>query len=172
MTDKCQCLAQYSFPTYFRNAPWYWVVYDVSSSGLISILFCQFLNDHNWWTGSRICAEMRSIPVIGVTSEYYLDSFWRANFTLKYKSSFHWVIFLAKADIMPSTWSNMPLCTVISWWRVTVCHSDIHSIQYRNGLNTSVTYLSLVHSPCVVQSGRYSLDFGILSNSQVNSCNR
>jgi len=67
MKGKCLSLAQYSFSTYFRNACWYWVVLEVSSSRLRSIWLSHFQNDHNSRKGLSLCAEMRSITVIGVT---------------------------------------------------------------------------------------------------------
>jgi len=89
ITGTRQCLAQYSFSTFFRQSSWYWVVQDVLSSGLISIPLSQFLTDRNFRKGSRICAEIISIPFDGVTSAEYLDSCCRANFMAKNKSSFH-----------------------------------------------------------------------------------
>jgi len=119
-----------------------------------------------------MCAEMRSMPVNGVASVWYLDSFCRAIFTAKNKSSFHVVFSLAKACIAPSIWSNISLYTVTMWCNVTVCLFDIHRVQYQNGLNTSMIYFTMVHSSWVVKSGRKSLNFGVLSHSRVNSRNR
>ena len=115
---------------------------------------------------------MRSMPVVGVISAYYLDIFCPANFTVKNKSSFHWVLFLAKAYMTLFMWSNMSLCTVITWCNVTVCLFNIHRVQYRNGLNTSMTYFTMVHSSCVVNSGQYSVYFGLWSHSRVDSRNQ
>jgi len=131
-----------------------------------------FWNGRNFRKGSRICAETGSLPVDRVTSAWYLDSFCRANFTAKNKSSFHGVLFLAKARITPSMWSNISLYTVITWGNVTVCLFDIHRVQYGNGLITSMTYFPMVLSAWVVKSGWYSLYFGFLSHSHVNSRNR
>ena len=72
--------------------------------------------------------------VDGVTSSYYLNSFYPANFTTKTKSSFHQSICLAKACIQPSMWSNISFYTVITWFSGTVYLFDIYSVQYRNGL--------------------------------------
>jgi len=115
---------------------------------------------------------MRGRAVVGVTSEYYLNSYCRANFTAKNKSSFHWVFIFAKARITPSIWSNMSLYTAMTRCRVTVCCLDIHRVRYQNGLKDSMMYLTIVHSSCVVKSGHYALYFGFLSHSRVNSHNR
>jgi len=48
MTDKPLCLAHYLFSTNFRNSSGYWLVYEVSFSGLIPIPMSQFLNDYNF----------------------------------------------------------------------------------------------------------------------------
>jgi len=81
-----------------------------------------------WW----ICAEIRSIPIGGVTSAYYVDSFCRANFMARNKSSFHTLFFLVKARMTPSIWSNMSLWTVITWCHVTICLVDIHRVNVSN----------------------------------------
>jgi len=154
VTGKHPCVPQYSFSTYFRKASWNWVVWEVSSSGLISIPMSHFLTDRNLRKESRLCAEMRSIPVVRVTSVQYLDSFCCPNFTAEYKSSFHCVIFLANACITPSMWFNISLERVMTWCRITVCQFDIHRVQYRNGRNTAMTYLTMVHSTCAVKSSR------------------
>jgi len=67
-TGTHRSLAQYWFSTYFGNASFYQVVENGSSSGLMSIPLSHFRNDRNFQTGSRICAEIRFIPVVGVTS--------------------------------------------------------------------------------------------------------
>jgi len=54
----------------------------------------------------------------------------------KYTSSFLWFFFFTKARIMPSIWLNMSLKRVMTWRRVTICHFDIHRVQYWNGLKT------------------------------------
>jgi hypothetical protein len=61
-----------------------------------------FLNDRNIRKGARIDAQMRSIPVIDVTSVQYFESFWLTNYTAKYKSSILRVFFLATTHIKPS----------------------------------------------------------------------
>jgi len=66
----------------------------------------------------------------------------------------------------------MSLLTVITWCSVTVCLFDIHRVQFQNGINTSMTNLTIVHSYSVVQSDRNSLYFGFFSHLQVNSRNR
>jgi len=66
----------------------------------------------------------------------------------------------------------MSLSTVITWSKVTICLFDIHRVQYRNGLKTSMTYLTMVQSSCVVKSGWYSQYFRFQSHQQVNSCDR
>jgi hypothetical protein len=153
-----RCLAEYSISIFFQMASWYWVVQDISSSELISVPFSNYLNDRNFWRGSRTGAEMCSMPVVGITSGKYLDSICRANFTAKIESSSHWVFSLATAHITPSMWLNMSLYTVIMWCNVTVCLFDIHRIQYCSRLNTSMTYFTIVHSSWVVNSGRYSVN--------------
>jgi hypothetical protein len=62
----------------------------------------QFLNDGNFRGGSKICFDMWSLLVIGVTSVQYFDSFCHANFMATNKPSFNGVFFWAKAHIMPS----------------------------------------------------------------------
>jgi len=52
-----------------------------------------------------------------------------------------------------------------------LCLFDIHRVQYRNGLNTSMTYLTMVHSSWVVKSGRLSPYFEFWSLPHVNSHN-
>jgi len=54
----------------------------------------------------------------------------------------------------------MSLYTVTMWCKLTVCLFHIQRVQYRNSLNASMTYLTIVHSSSVVNSGRYSLYFG------------
>jgi len=115
---------------------------------------------------------MWSMPIDGVTSAQDLNSFCQANFTAKNKLSFHGGVSLAKAPITPSMWSNISLYTVITWCNVTVCLIDIHRVQYQNGLNTSMTYFTMVHSSRVVKSGRWSLCFGFLSHSGGTSSNQ
>jgi len=88
------------------------------------------------------------------------------------KSSFQGDIFLNTARITPSMWSNMSLCTVITWCNVTVCLFDIQRVLYQNPLNTSMTYFTMVHSSWVVNSGQYSVYFEFWSHSGVNSSNR
>jgi len=96
----------------------------------------------------------------------------RANFTATSKSSFHWFLVVAGAPMTPSIRSNTTLKNVITWCKVTVCLFDIHRVQYENGLKTSMTYLTIVHSSCVVKSGRYLLNFGFLSHWPVNPRNQ
>ena len=74
----------------------------------------------------------------------------RANFTAKYKSSFLWVFFLAGARKTPSKWSNMSLKMVVTCCSATVCLFDIHRVQYRNGINISMMYMTIVHASSVV----------------------
>jgi len=50
--------------------------------------------------------------------------------------------------ISKKLWTFAILCNV------TVRLFDIHRVQYRNGLNTSMTYFTMVHSSWVVKSGR------------------
>jgi len=95
-----------------RNASWYSKVYDVSFSGWISIHLSQFHNDWNFRIWSMIRAEIRSIPVVGVTSAWYFNSFCRTDCMAKYKSSFHGVFYLGKARIMPSIWLK---CHFTQW---------------------------------------------------------
>jgi len=52
---------------------------------------------------------------------------------------------------------------------VTVCLFAFHRVQYWNGLQTSMMYLPIVHSSCVVQIGQYSLYITFWSHSQPNS---
>jgi len=134
MMDNCVHLAQYSGTTYFRNTSGHWVVYEVSSPGLIYIPLSHFVNNRNYREGSRICAEMRSLPIVGVTSAEYGDSFRCANIMPKNKSFFHRVFFLTTAHLTPSVWSNFSFYAVITWCEVTVCLFDIHRVHYRNGL--------------------------------------
>jgi len=133
MMGRCPGLALCSFSTYFGNASWYRVIEVVSSLGLISIPLSHFLNNRNCRKDSRMCPGTRSIPIVGVTSVQYLDSFSRAHFTAKSQSYFHWFFFLARTHITQSIWSNMSLRTVITWCRVRVCLFNIHSVQYWNG---------------------------------------
>jgi len=163
MIDIWLYLAPYLFSKYFRDTFWYLVVYEVSSSGLISIPMSHFRNDHNIWRGSSICADMRCLTVVGVSSRWFLNGDCRSNFMAKYKSSFHYFFFLAKAPMTPSIWLKMSLYPVVTWCRVTICCFHIHRFQCWNGLNTSMTCLTMVHSSCVVKSGLYSLYFGFLS---------
>ena len=114
---------------------------------------------------------MRSIPVFGVTSAEYLDSFCQANFRAKNKSSFYWVFCLAYARITPSIWSTMSLYTAITWCNLTVCLFDIHRVQYQNGLNPSMIYFTMVHSSCVIKSGQFSLYVGFWRHLHVNPHN-
>jgi hypothetical protein len=86
---KSLFLVQYSFSTYFRSPFWYWIVQDVSFSRFKSISLTHHLNDQNFRKGGRLCADMRSIPGVGVTSAKYWHSSWQANFVAKDKSSFH-----------------------------------------------------------------------------------
>ena len=58
------------------------------------------------------------------------------------------------------------------WYNVTICLFTIHRVQYQNGVKTSMTYLTKVHSFCVVESGRHSLYIGFWSLSGPNSCDR
>jgi len=102
LTGTRWCSAQYSFSTFFRKASWDWLVDDDLSSWLMSIALSHVSNDCNIRKRSRICAEIRCIPIFGVTSALYLESLCGANFTAKNKSSFHWVFFLAKACLTPS----------------------------------------------------------------------
>jgi hypothetical protein len=66
----------------------------------------------------------------------------------------------------------MSLYTVIGWCKVTLCLFDIHRVQYGNGLNTAMTYFTMIHSSWVVKRGQQSLDFLLWSHSQVNSINQ
>jgi len=147
-------LAQDLFSTYIRNSSWCWVVYEMSSSRLVSILWSQLRNDHNFWKALLISADMQSVTAIRVTPTLYFDSFWRANFTEKYKFSFQWVFFLGKAGIIPFRWTNMSLYTGITSCRVTVCRFVIDRIQYRNDIITAMTSLKSDHLCCIVNSGR------------------
>ena len=52
------------------------------------------LNDCNLPKKSKICAEMRSIPIVGVTSAYYLDSFYHANLTREVQVLLPWSLLL------------------------------------------------------------------------------
>jgi len=123
-----------------------------------------FLNDHSFRKPSRLCDQMWSITVIGVTSAYYWEYPWWANFTAKYKSSFHWVFFLAEAHIMPSKWLRMLLNTAIAWRRVSVWNFNIDTDHYQNSLKLCVSYLTMYHSLCVVKSSCSSLHFGFSSH--------
>lgn len=89
MSCTHQYIAQFSFSTYFRNDYWYWVVYEVLSSGLTSIPLSPILNNRNLRKQWSICVQMTSIPVVGVNSPEYVDSFCCANFTMKNKSCIH-----------------------------------------------------------------------------------
>ena len=53
-----------------------------------------------------------------------------------------------------------------------MCHLNIHRVQYRFGLKTSVMYWTMVHSSCNVKGGLWSLYWGFLNHSRVNSRNR
>jgi hypothetical protein len=172
LTGTHQCLAHYSFSTYFRHSSWYWIVQDVSSSGLITIALSHILMDRKFLKGSRRFAEIRFLPDRGYSSGLYLDSFCRANFTAQNKSSFHWDFFLAEACITPSMWANISLFTVITWWNVTECLLDIHRVQFRNGFKPCQTYFTTVHSSWVVNCGQYWVYFRFWSHSDVNSRNR
>jgi hypothetical protein len=66
LLDNPQCFAQYSFYKYFRNTSSYYVVSEVSSSASLSIPLFHYLYDSNLQEESKICAEMRCGPVIGV----------------------------------------------------------------------------------------------------------
>ena len=44
--------------------------------------------------------------------------------------------------------------TAITWDNETVLVFDIHRVQYRNGLNTSITFFKMEHSSGVRKSGR------------------
>jgi hypothetical protein len=68
VTGKPQCSTQYLCSAYSIEFSKDWIVYEVSTSEVISIPLSHFLNDRNCQTESRICAEMRSIPVVAVTS--------------------------------------------------------------------------------------------------------
>jgi len=83
MTGRCLCSEHYLFSTFFRNACWYWIVYEVSSSGWMSIPLSSFLTDHNFEKGSWICAKKGSIHVILVTSIEYFAHFYHAYVTMK-----------------------------------------------------------------------------------------
>jgi len=61
------CFAQYSCSKYFTNTSLYFVVSEVPSSGLVYIPPSHVLYDHNMREESKLCAEMRARPVIGVT---------------------------------------------------------------------------------------------------------
>ena len=172
LTAKYQCLAQYWFCMYFRKTSWYWVEYDDSSWGLISVALSHFLNDRNFRKWFRICADMRSMPIDGVNSAWYLDSICCGNYTTKNKSCFLGVVFLAKARMTPSVWWNISLYTVIMWCTETGCLFDIQRVQYGNGLNTSMTYFRMVHSLWDVKSGLILLYVGFVSHSHVNSPNQ
>ena len=154
LTASRQCVAQDSLSTYFTIASWYCVVYKVSSSGLICIPLSHFLNNFSFRNKSRICAETGRSPVVGVTSEEYWDSSCHANFTARYKASFHWVIIMGKAHIMTSIRWNMSFYAVMTRCTETVCRLDMHKVQYWNGRKMSMTYLAMVRSSCVVKSDR------------------
>jgi len=169
MMGKHLCMAHCSFCTYFRNASWYQVVLEVLYSVLIAVALSHFLHDRSIQKESRMCAELRSIPIVGVLSEQYWDSFCRMIVTAKYKSFFQWVSLLAEARITRSIWRNMSFNTVITWCRVTVSLFDMWMVQYWNGDKTSVTSLMMLHSSWVVKSGWLSSYVGFLRPSWVNS---
>jgi len=143
----------------------------VLASELVFIDLPNFLNDRNFQKGSRICATMGSRPVIAVTSALNFDSFSSVTFTVKYKSSFHCVIFLAKARIMPSIWLDMSFYKVMTWCNVTVYLFGIQRVEYWNGIKAAMTYMMMVDSSWVVQSGSKSLYIGFFSHSRVHSHN-
>ena len=85
MAENRPFLARYSFYTYFRNASWYWVVYEVSSSASISMTLSYILHDHNFRKERRIYAGMKRIPEVGVTLSKCVDSF-RLAFRLPWRT--------------------------------------------------------------------------------------
>jgi hypothetical protein len=113
---------------------------------------------------------MWSRQVVRVTSAYYLDSCCHTTFTAKSECSFHCICFLANIHIMPFIRSIKWLLTVMTWCTVTVCHFDIHRVHYRNGLNTSMMYLTILHSSCGAKTGQQSFYDGYLSYWRVNCC--
>jgi len=66
--DSRWYLGKYLCALYILNACCYWVGWDASSSGLISMVLSHFWHDHNIWEEWMICAEIHSIPVIEVSS--------------------------------------------------------------------------------------------------------
>jgi len=78
---------------------------------------------------------------------------------------------LPKVRIMPSIRLNVSVYIVIPWYRVVVYFFEMHSIQYQNGLTTSMTYSIIVYSSCAVIGGKWSVYFGFLSLSRVHSRN-
>ena len=90
----------------------------------------------------------------------------------KCKSSFQCVFFLGMTCITLSIWSNMSLWAVGTWCEVTVGLFDIHRVQYLNGRKFSMKYMAIIHSSCVMKSGRESLYDGFWSHPWVISRNR
>jgi len=90
----------------------------------------------------------------------------------KSKFSIHWHLLLTRAHITQSMWQNMSLYTVITWCDGSVCLLAMNRGQYRNDINNSVTYITIVHSLWVVKGGRYSVYFRLWSHLCETSCNR
>jgi len=90
----------------------------------------------------------------------------------KSKFSIHWHLLLTRAHITQSMWQNMSLYTVITWCDGSVCLLAMNRGQYRNDINNSVTYITIVHSLWVVKGGRYSVYFRLWSHLCETWCNR